>query len=600
MCGIFGLFGEFPEEVRDVATMAAERGLRHRGPDSGGCVVRGSGLLVARRLAVVDVSTHGSQPLSVGDDGCWLAYNGMLYNHRELREELRHAHRFRSTGDTEVVAAALTTWGAEALRRFEGMFALLWWDSRRSELLAAVDHLSIKPLLWYQDSRGRIACSSELGPLVDVFPEIRVDPDSLGTYLSTGLIDHSPRTLLRDVRQLRHGQLLKWSPRGVSVRRYRDLLPAKTASLAPLETRQGDNHHRDLMSRSVERHVVSDVPVGLALSSGVDSNLLLQVANASVGADRIRTFTHCFTGTDYDEGKRLESFSTANSAQSTRIEIDVEMLRERMPSQIERTLEPIGGLGVFAASQTYRVASEFGIRVMLTGEGADELFGGYSYYRESAAQATLAEHAPARYMVRAPDGTALDGPPLTGMFAFEVVPPDFGSAIEQSVGRSPLRRAMWADLVALKLPKLLRFQDRMSMLSSVEARAPFLDLPLVLHSLSLPDEDLVSAGQTKPMLRRLLSGLAGSRIPPEKFHVSAPQREWVKGSLGVWITDLASESRLSADGIIDGPAFMNRLRAYRDSRKLDNSFFAWQFMSLELWYRAVATRGAQARRRRPR
>lgn len=599
MCGVFGLFGDFSDEFREMAAQVADTALAHRGPDTGNSVVRGKGLLHVRRLAIMDMSTRGSQPLSVGNDDVWLAYNGMLYNHREIRDQLRHVHEFRSFTDTEVVAAALTRWGSDALRRFEGMFALLWWDSQRSELVAAVDHLAIKPLLWFQDSKGRIACSSEIGPLVDLFPEITIDVDSLGTYLATGLIDHSERTLLRGVRQLRHGQVLRWSPRGVSVARYRDLIPESPS--VPERSRPGlsDDLHLEMVRCAVRRHLASDAPLGLALSSGVDSNLLRRVVDAEMKPDEVPSIVHCFTGTDYDESRRLELFSGGDALGATRVEIDVGMVPELMPAQIERTLEPIGGLGVFAASQTYRVAAEMGLRVMLTGEGADELFGGYSYYREIAASANASNSLPRRHEVRAPDGTVLEGPPLAQAFRFERVVPESGGPIDKSLVRSRLRCAMWDDLVALKLPKLLRFQDRMSMLSGVEARAPFLDLPLVIHSLALHDTDLVSGGESKIMLRRLLRRMGGPQIPAEKFDVSAPQREWVKGALGTWIADLSLDSLLIADGIVDGGAFRQKLHAYRSTPHLGNSFFAWQFMSLELWYRAVITRGAR-RRRRPR
>ena len=588
MCGLFGMFGNFPAEFVRQAAGVADRGLYHRGPDQGSYVVGHEGLLVSRRLAIMDASSLGHQPMSSNDGRHKLAYNGMLYNFRELKEELRHQYLFRGNSDTEVVVAAMTVWGVDALRRFEGMFALVWWDEVNGDVIAAVDHVGMKPLLYFEDASRNLVCSSELGPLVDLFPDLSIDDDVLGTYLAGGLIDHSSRTLVAGVRQLRRGEYLHWSKRGHSVKKYRQILPPSGSAF------MSDDALRDLLARSVSRHRISDRPYGLSLSSGLDSNLLELLLMLDASDHPVQSITHAYSNASVDESEQVAKTRTPTFPLSIRVEVTPAVVRNTLPELVGRTLEPIGGLGIFAAACTYREAASRDIRVMLVGEGADELFGGYSYYGRDR-PVVNPDSSDTGSIVRAPDGTFLNGAPLSNDFEFTFVEPEFGSAHEMAVPRSDLRGAMWRDLVALKLPKLLRFQDRMSMIHGVEARLPFLDLPVVEASFHLSDDELVAGDSTKAKLRRIERSLGGRAHVAKKLSVPAPQREWIKGELGDWIQELSRESALVDRGVVDGPSFRTRLAEYRESRDLDNSFFAWQFMTLEVWLRAMQSRQSDSR-----
>lgn len=591
MCGLFGMFGQFPPEFVQRAARVADQALYHRGPDHGSHVVGNEGLLVSRRLAIMDASSFGHQPMASQDGRHKLAYNGMLYNFRELRAELQNQYPFRGNSDTEVVVAALTVWGVDALRRFEGMFALVWWDEINSDVIAAVDHVGMKPLLYSLDLAGNLLCSSELGPLVDLFPQFSVDNDTLGTYLSGGLIDHSSRTLIAGVRQLRRGEYLHWSRRGLVLNKYRQLISPDWD--APLS----DDELRDVLIRAVARHRVSDRPYGLSLSSGLDSNLLELLLMSGSQTPAVQAITHSYANAEVDEGHYVSASRLPGYSKSIRVEVTPDRVRSELPEIVGKTLEPIGGLGVFAASCTYQEASARDIRVMLIGEGADELFGGYDYYTHTNRTAMPGSvSSDTGSIVRAPDGTFLNGAELSDDFEYSFIEPEFGGAHEMAATRSGLRGAMWRDLVALKLPKLLRFQDRMSMIHGVEARLPFLDLPVVEASLRVSDDDLVSGEMTKAKLRRIEQSLGGRAHAAKKFSVPAPQGAWIKGDLGDWIESLSQESSLIESDVVDGASFRKRLRQYRESREIGNSFFAWQFMTLEVWHRALRSRQAEARR----
>lgn len=582
MCGVLGLFGKFSLEFQERAIHVGDRGLYHRGPDFGGHVANDNGLLVVRRLSIVDTSNAGSQPMPSRDGRHWLAFNGMLYNHHELREVLKRDCDFRGRSDTEVVAAALTRWGSDALRRFEGMFALLWWDEVSGDVLAAVDKLAIKPLVYLPNHEDGLICSSELGPILDLFPTLNMDCDTLGTYVSHGLLDHSNRTLIRDVRQLRRGEMLIRRNGQVEVRRYHEFEPAANSSALTREELQ------DALESSMARHLSSDRSVGIALSSGLDSNGLRTLASRA-NTEISSYFTHGYRDYRDDEMRGIGAGVHVGAVALVETRVTPEMVRASLPKVIARTLEPTGGLGILGAFATYQAASDRGAKVILIGEGADEVFGGYSYYAKPALPNDKLRE-PRLFGVRAPDGTTLSGPLLSGDFSFDLIPPDFGTSREARIKRSDLRSAMWADLTALKLPKLLRFQDRMSMYHGVEARLPYLDMPLVEASMRIQDHDLVRGGATKVLLRETLRRLGYQDAFRPKVVVPAPQSLWLQTHLGDWVTETILDSRLIAEGIIDGPALERQFNQFRSASTVTNSFFAWQFVNLELWYRALRER----------
>jgi asparagine synthase (glutamine-hydrolysing) len=521
----------------------------------------------------------------------WLVYNGMLYNHHELRNELRPRYAFRGSSDTEVVLAALATWGISALRRFEGMFAFLWWDSTESALIGAVDPLGIKPLLYRRDRSGVLACSSEQGPLLDIFPDSSVDTDALGAYLADGMIDHSSHTLIREVRQLRRGEYLRWTRSDFSIHRYCELIADQDLRTGDISEEDAQVAVRNALNSAVNRHVMSEVPVGLGLSSGLDSNILRMVLKQEVLDHAVQTFMFTFPGSFYDESQRLAEMEPDAARETIQVPLQPQMVIDHLPHIINRTLEPLGGLGTFGLAMKYRAVSERGYRVMLSGEGADDLFGGYTYHRRSSsAQEGDTTPSSLKSVVRASDGSFLSRPLLNSGFSFEGPPANLGSSAELHSQQSALRREMWADMVALRLPKLLRYRDRMSMHYSVEARVPFLDAAVLRVSLGLADQHLVRGSTTKVVLRAVAAKGGFGRFSTEKFGHPVPQREWIKGPLGAWINDLVDDSMLVKAGIIDGEGFRRQLSDYRASAELGNSFFAWQFANLELWMRAFESR----------
>lgn len=608
MCGIFGVIGVIPP---DQAVGRVIELLRHRGPDDSGAVRVSDGLLAHTRLSIIDLSPLGRQPMSNHDGSVWITLNGEIYNYLELREELRD-YPFRSQTDTEVVLAAYERWGEECLSRLRGMFAFGLWDERRRALLCATDRFSIKPV-YYARHREALWFSSEVKPLAACGVPLAANDRAIFAYLAYGLLNHDEETLFRDVYQLRPGTFLRYRDGKLSLARYWDL-PAEfpdnqTAEVSLLEVEAA-------LEQAVRLHLRGDVEVALSLSSGLDSNLLRALI-AKNGATSRRCYTYCFPGTVYDEGTRVERLLSQDRHWTLwKTEVRAERLFEELTELVARAEEPIGGLGIYGYWLNARTVADTGVKVLLDGQGADEVFAGYKYYyglwlgqladqgREEELSGELAAFnrvhgssisypGPAfdaltrrddpDTLMRAPDGTTM----TSSYLAPEFVRAHEGDALDFPKRFScPVRQARYIDLFYLKIPKLLRFQDRCAMAWGVEVRVPYLDHVLVEQLFALPVHVLLRSGFTKVILRQVAERLLPDWPREEpKLYVAAPQREWVKGPLREDVGGLIRDSALGRAGYVDTAALRRQFDGYCLDPELGNSFFVWKFIVLEIWYR---------------
>jgi asparagine synthase (glutamine-hydrolysing) len=614
MCGIFAMFGA-PVETGLAAEVSQL--MRHRGPDDSGAAIVGGGLLVNRRLAIVDLSNAAHQPMASADASVWLTFNGEIYNYVELRRELEGSYAFRTRSDTEVIIAAYERWGDRFLPKLRGMFALALWDDRRQRLICATDRLSIKPVLYHFDGE-RLIVSSEVKPIAAAGVALRPNQRLIYEYLRFGLLDHTEETLFEGIRQLRPGTSFIFESGRLTIHRYWDL--AESASDA-----WHDDHSMDeieaALQDAVDIHLRGDVEPALSLSSGLDSNVLRALVQRGGHAPNLHCFTACFTGTPYDECCRAAPLVRNASVTHHPTEIQSEGLFENLDALVHVMEQPVGGLGIYAYWLNCRSASDAGFKVLLDGQGADEGFAGYRYYYTTWLAALDAAGAPALSTelaafnrvhgtairhphvefglnvdtaVQAPDGTAMTSDYLAPEFAraYGHPPPELPSPF-----RDPVKTAMYRDLMFLKIPKLLRFQDRAAMAWSVEVRVPYLDHVLLERLYSVPNEVLLSDGRTKALLRRIARSRLDTAIDDAKLYVATPQREWLKRDCRRDVLALLAESTLASDGYIDPAALAAQYDAYCDSPELGNSFFAWKFVTLELWHRAFVKNGQSGQQR---
>jgi asparagine synthase (glutamine-hydrolysing) len=570
MCGLAAVVTLPGAKVAPDLLQRFDKLLAHRGPDGSGLATflrdgtpadRGAAdvALVHRRLAIIDLDRRADQPMTSPDGRYVLVFNGEIYNYLELRQELAAlGHPFRTSSDSEVLIAAFAQWGRAALDRFVGMFAFILLDRRACELFLARDPFGIKPLFWAV-GRQCIAIASEIQPLLDVPGVSRtIDLAQTSLFLAAGRTDAGQGTMFADVRSLPAGTWATISldkpsaPAPISYWR-----PRIAPTPQPFST--AANTLRDLFLDSVKLHLRSDVPIGIALSGGIDSSAIVAAARAVGGGTlSLHTFSFAAEGSDVDETPFIALAAGAARAESTSLRIKPEEIVADIDDLVVSQGEPFGSLSIYAQHRVMGLAAKAGVKVMLDGQGADELFAGYRPYlarRLSELVANLRWVAATRLvrsMIRLPGVRA-------GLLAqaFEpAVPSRLRALARMLAGRpllpawidgqwfaargaletgSPLRwrprllhEALVQSLTETVLPALLRYEDRNSMAFSIESRVPFLTTRLADFAYAQPPEHLVDAGATaKAVLRQAMRGLV-----PDAILDRRELRPWFKCVLG--------------------------------------------------------------------
>jgi asparagine synthase (glutamine-hydrolysing) len=581
--------------------------LAHRGPDSEGSFVDGGAGLAARRLAIIDLE-HGDQPLANEDGTCTVVQNGEIYNYAELTHELeRSGHRFRTHSDTETIVHAYEQWGLEFADRLRGMFAVAIWDARERRLVLARDRFGIKPL-YYRAVDGELAFASEL----DALPQGEIDPAAVDAFLAFNSIP-APLSIFREVRKLPPGRLLVWQDGEVDLRRF-----ARPGPLAPREDQDEAELMEECRARlrdSVRAHLVSDVPVGVLLSGGVDSGALAALA-AEESREPVRTFSIGFEDASFDElaGARAVARRYDTEHRELVLRPDTALL---LPALAEAFDEPFADSSALPTYLVARLAAE-DVKVALSGEGGDELFGGYYTYvadllaerfgRLASRARPLVERLPtstrrvsfdykAKRFARAAHlpplerhhgwkeiFTAEERAVLTGRpAAWDPLSP-LRERFDETEGHDLLTRLQDVDLGTYLVDDLLVKTDRASMAWSLEARVPFLDTVVSNFAFSLPPSQRVRGLAKKRLLRRAVEPL----LPREVVHgrkrgFSIPAAAWLRGELEPFARETLSPEALRRQGLLQ-PAAVTRVLDDHVAGRADLSRQLWGLLSLTLWY----------------
>jgi len=607
MCGLAGVAGGHPD---DLTLNAALRAIAHRGPDGSGIHRDGDICLVHTRLSIIDPSTLGAQPMIDRATGVAIVLNGEIYNYRELKRQLP-ADDFVGQSDTEVLLRLFLRDGIDCVRQLRGMFAFAVWDPRSGELHLARDRFGIKPLFVARHD-GTLLFGSEVKALLALGVPTRLNLAMVRDYLVSGRMAHTTATMFEGIEMVTAGQIATWKDGQIETRDYwSPWSPVPAHSPADVEAEAWD-----ILCETARLHMISDVPIGISLSAGLDSQFIVHLL-AAIGQKDVHAFTWGFDEGEYDEARRVRETKFA-----LRVHEHPVILR---PGDVISSLEeaipfyeaPLGGVGTIGQFRIMQQARLNGVRVMLTGEGSDEIFSGYRYYYYSYFR-DLAERGETRRLQSeledfaqtqgerlipgteaferkvlgggtlrlAPDGTTLEadaflGPALSSLPITPLPEPPAGLAFTH------LERAMLSDLARDKVSKQLWYDDRCSMAWGVEARVPFLDHKLFEWVRGLPEgwliKDGVSKRLPKQLLRRFCNIDPGSTI---KHYVSNPQREWLKGPLFHQIRALLADGILHQTGLVNMPAMLKAYDAYAAQAELGNSFFVWKMLNMELMLRA--------------
>jgi asparagine synthase (glutamine-hydrolysing) len=547
----------------------------------------------ARRLAIMDLTT-GDQPFQSPDGKIWMVCNGEIYNAADLRREASRPgwdYPFRSRGDIETIVPFYERYGADAVARLEGMFGLAVWDDARGRLLLARDRAGEKPLFW-ADVRGELRFASEIQALLE-FPDQprRVNRHALSLYRALGYVP-APYTMFEGIHKLPPASLLIFENGRAEIRQYWS--PAAAAARPSRLASENTGELRETLLRAVHRELMSDVPLGVFTSGGLDSSLLVAAAARAMPGERIHTYAVRFTEPGYDESDYAEAVTHDIATVHHVVTADDESLARALEVVSSALAEPLGDPAVLPTWLLAEAAREQ-VKVILSGEGADELFGGYpTYLGHKVAERWQRIPGAFRRLVR----WAVDfWPTSTGKMTLEFMLKQFLSAadrpwlerhltwlgadaIEDGVipelaakldgfpQSDALNRVMWFDFLTYLPDDLLAKVDRATMLASVEARAPFLDREVMELILPVPSEHKVHGFTTKAILKEAARGLVPDRvIDRQKRGLSVPVARWLNTGLAPL-----------ADRLLDTP-----LLAEHRARRRNHARRLWPQLMLALW-----------------
>jgi asparagine synthase (glutamine-hydrolysing) len=642
MCGIAGCYQQADgHKLTDVMT---ER-IAHRGPDSGAIWShsgeRASIHLGHRRLSIIDLSTSANQPLVKGN--LTLVYNGELYNYRELREELRgQGATFVTSSDTEVVLEAWRHWGPQALLRFRGMFAFAIADTTTGELVLARDPLGIKPLMYVRRGDG-IVFASELKALITaVGPELTIDP---GAMVASMLYYWVPeqRCSVRGVTKLPAGSWALFRPDGTHAEHAywrvqdvaREAASGPAADLAPI------------IAESVTAHLIADVPVSSFLSGGLDSSIITVLAHQQAAS--VDAYTITFRPEDQkleampDDAVYARKVARRFGIHLHEIEISPDIV-DMLPRMVDFLDEPIGDPAAINTFLMCQAARERGVKVLLSGMGADELFGGY---RKHVACLTASQYQRLPAAVRGPARAAVNAMPVSignrglryprwakRFMTFAELPeearfrrsytmydpddltalvgPDLATCVDSVIDEhaaiygdndldDEVNRMCLADTRLFMAGLNLTYTDRASMAASVEVRTPFVDLIVARAAFSIRGSDKIRGNGINPLRKTAKAALkdaAENWLPHEIVHrpkasFGAPLRAWVRNDLRELIDDVLVGGELTQLGVLRGDQ-VRRLIADEQAGREDYAKQIWQLLSMELWYRQMRAAGVAA------
>lgn len=623
MCGISALFLTLPDRSHAAFRRSLDL-VKHRGPDGRG-VVWGQGgertvsgehsdeafswALGHVRLAILDTSSGGAQPMSRDNGTYWITYNGEIYNYLELRKELESAgHRFVTGTDTEVILAAYAQWGTTCLHRFIGMFAFVLVDLARHRVFCARDRFGVKPLYFWQGASGTFVCSEP--KQLKAFPAFtfRANRQQLVDFLVDDVVNHVPNeSLFQNVIPLVPGYFLTWDLNDA----FPDIhapqcywsLPEGTE---PLTQAQAIESLREMLVDTVRLHLRSDVPVGTCLSGGIDSSSLVGIMSRDL-ATRTNTFSACFNGYRFDEQYYMDIVNRHCDAVSCKVFPSDEGCARELAEVVYHQDEPFGGPSIYSQWCVMRAAREQNVPVLLDGQGGDEALCGYRKYNffylrdlvHRGRYGRLLQHIAQmllrgdRKVLRIQEGQRYLPSFLRrdGEGILDLLRPQFLGLFQNTwrLGNEQnrtLKDFQRDDLLRWSLPSLLRYEDRNSMAHGVESRVPYVDHRFMEFCLRLPTDLFFIGGRSK----RALTMAMGDRLPPQvharrdKLGFKSPGIEWLRGDLGRVMEHEVRTSGPLAE-ILDTQKVAAQFAALRCEKKTLGSEKLFAIASVAVWMR---------------
>ncbi len=600
MCGISGIIRKIAKVELQGAIEAITDAIEHRGPDGHGYYIDNDLAFGHRRLAIIDLSEHGHQPMRYADGKYVITYNGEIYNYLEIRADLEQlGHEFQSQSDTEVILAAYQQWGESCVTRFNGMWAFALHDVERNLVFCSRDRFGVKPF-YYTDTQTEFAFGSEIKQLLGFLSERKANRDVLLNFLVTGLTDRIEETFFAGVRQLPGGHNLSFDlvSKSYAITRYYQIRRDPAMETASLE--QAEAAFKEIFTSGIALRLRSDVKVGTCLSGGLDSSSIATLAAQMYGEKTGEPFcaiTAVSTQASNDESQFAKIVAQHGGMRQITIAPSYEQFAEHLQRIVTTQEEPFGSPSIVMQYFVMQAARANGIPVLLDGQGGDETLLGYPIYH-GAYIASMFRRGGVRAALmalrdsgsRSPEGVLTIVKYLLGTVSAKAryrlyrrrhrylknIPPLPQGLRDFAKASLDIQRLQNLEITQTNLPVLLRYEDKNSMAHSVETRLPFLDYRTLELSLSLPGPFKMREGWTKWILRKVMSGRMPDSIVwrKNKFGFEAPEQQWLTRH------DSQMRTAIVSSRILGELCDMEKMDRMLDAMNLRTK---WRLYSIAMW-----------------
>tara|TARA_B100000900_G_scaffold414939_1_gene443138 strand:- start:1574 stop:3433 length:1860 start_codon:yes stop_codon:yes gene_type:complete len=613
MCGISGIFyyrNKVNVSSHDLQNLSGK--ISHRGPDSNGVWIKGNIGLAHNRLSIFDLTKKGNQPMFSHSKKSIISFNGEIYNWIELRETLPKV-KWKSKTDTEVLLELYEFYGLNFIEKINGIFSFAIYDVEKKKLIIFRDRLGVKPLYFYKDN-NKFIFASEIKSLINNLVEKKINYSAIQNFLIHGLIDHSNETFFKNIYKLKPGHFCSINKNGLVIKKYWDVVKeVKSQKFFFKKKVDYIEKYKELFDDSIKLQSRADVQIGTALSSGVDSSLISSYLKNKLS--NFETFTYGFS--DKGEIDAVKKISKFLQIKNHFVSITPKKLINLFDEVIYSQEAPITSCRIIAMHQMYKVVKKRGIKVMLEGQGGDEIAAGYEYYYAPyfldelmKSDYTSAKNKLLKLMsnykninknnfadkllnsliaVFKPGVSTQDGIPFVNHDVFHKDFKNLRKAYKINYPfKSFLKSLQLIDSEKIVLPRGLRYLDKASMNSSIEARVPYLDHRIYELSFSMPEDIKITSNQQKAYLFSSLKVDRDQkilkRINQSKKTIVDPQKIWLRKDLKNWVTDLFEDDSIYKDyNIFDKKKLIREYKIFCDNKKAETSFHIFQYINVILW-----------------
>lgn len=606
MCGICGFYGFEDKEL----LKKMNRKLIHRGPDQDGFYFDKNISLGMRRLSIIDLSERGRQPHHNEDETVWVVFNGEIYNFQEIKNTLeKRKHHFYSGTDTEVIVHAYEEWGFDCLKHFNGMFAFALWDKKKKLLFIARDRLGVKPLHYYWDNEKFLFASEIKAILEDKTIKREINTEALAEFIAFEYVP-APHTMFKNIYKLKPGHYLTLKEKTLTITQYWN---TNVKENTKYNEQDWIDTTKELLKDAVEKRMISDVPLGAFLSGGIDSSTVVAIMS-KLSQKPIKTFSIGFTEESYDESKDARIIAETFHTEHHEKIIEAKEILKILPIVTENLDEPFGDLSIFP---TYLV-SEFArtkVTVSLSGDGGDELFGGYDWYlAQSLAKSykkipfqnlihpiihkipqSKKSKGMINYAKRFIEGIEKEESLAHLRWMSNIKPEAISTLLNKQVqpfkalkeyqkNTNSLNDNMYTDIKTYLPDDIMTKVDRASMMVSLEAREPLLDYRLVEHAMSIPAKYKVKGLTRKYILKKTMKDILPKEILyKQKQGFTIPMKHWMREELKDMLQEKLSKDNLQKTNLFNHE-YVNKVLQEHMNKQKDNQRHLWSILSVVLWH----------------